>query len=248
MPKDTFRIAFDGREYQFQEGENLLSSLLESNVLIPHSCLAGVCRSCQLELLNRQTHILACQTIVSEDMALRLATPNTIESSIHDYQTDAIGPNWLKLSINTLQAPFPFQSITWKDGHQSGQSFILSSLHGYVSFLLPALENTVPPSFSISWKLQRQQQRFEGSVLILMESHFEDIKNEVRSNLDVVCSNKVVECAVIEAGRLEADLRFKRFDLAICVHGANPLKMGEIEMWLQNNYCRVGELQFLALY
>lgn len=93
-------IQFQGNSYPLNEQENLLDGLLRQNARIPYSCRAGVCHSCMLRVsagcapvegqssltpgqINKG-YILACQTLVSDNLSLSLPTRNEVPGILTD--------------------------------------------------------------------------------------------------------------------------------------------------------------------
>lgn len=74
-------IEFQGSAYLLDDGENLLDGLLRHNARAPHSCRAGVCRSCLLRMAEG-TAILACQTVVTAPLSLTLPCRNEVPGII----------------------------------------------------------------------------------------------------------------------------------------------------------------------
>ncbi|MFK0573668.1 2Fe-2S iron-sulfur cluster-binding protein [Endozoicomonas sp.] len=93
-------IQFQGNSYPLDEEENLLDGLLRQNARAPYSCRAGICHSCMLRVTSgsasvegqtsltpeqiKNGYILACQTVVTENLELTLPTRDEVPGILTD--------------------------------------------------------------------------------------------------------------------------------------------------------------------
>ena len=81
--KKKVTIKIDGKEYQVQEGLNIIDAAKEHDIEIPHYCyhpalsVAGNCRMCLCKIEGTPKPQISCSTIVKEGMEIFIKHPET---------------------------------------------------------------------------------------------------------------------------------------------------------------------------
>lgn len=132
------QLTVDGAAYSCETGESVLAALTRQGVVIPSSCLAGVCQCCLLkatkgvppqkaqrgvkDTLKAQQYFLACQCFPESDLSLSLADSEQLFAATTVAASKALSANVLGLR---LQRPEGF-------AYRGGQFLNLRSPGGAV--------------------------------------------------------------------------------------------------------------------
>ncbi|WP_330926429.1 2Fe-2S iron-sulfur cluster-binding protein [Candidatus Sororendozoicomonas aggregata] len=112
-------IIFSQKTCLLEQGDNLLEGLLQQGIKVPHSCRAGVCHSCLLQLTEgippdgsqtrltsqqiKKRYILACQSVVCGNLHLQPIVRDEIPASVA--HIEKIAPTCVCLHLSPR---FPF--------------------------------------------------------------------------------------------------------------------------------------------
>jgi len=139
-------IIFDQQHIELNDGQTVLSALLERNYDIPNSCQAGVCQSCLMQAsegeipaaaqnglkdtLKTQGYFLACSCTPKTPLQINLASDLTQQYAATVVEHQQLSADVLCLRLKP-HAPFDYragQFITlWKD-KMLGRSYSLASV------------------------------------------------------------------------------------------------------------------------
>src|SRR3970040_175978 len=82
---DSVKLTIDGREIATVKGKTVIEAAAEAGIAIPHYCyhpklpIAGNCRMCLVEIEKMPKLQIACNTQVSEGMAVKSQSPKVLE-------------------------------------------------------------------------------------------------------------------------------------------------------------------------
>ncbi|MBI2209187.1 MAG: (2Fe-2S)-binding protein, partial [Deltaproteobacteria bacterium] len=83
---DLVKLTIDGREIATVKGKTVIEAAAEVGIAIPHYCyhpklpIAGNCRMCLVEIEKMPKLQIACNTQVSEGMAVKSQSPKVLEA------------------------------------------------------------------------------------------------------------------------------------------------------------------------
>ncbi|HWP58769.1 MAG TPA: molybdopterin-dependent oxidoreductase [Candidatus Acidoferrales bacterium] len=83
---DRVKINIDGRDIETVKGKTVIQAAADEGIFIPHYCyhpklsIAGNCRMCLVEIEKMPKLQIACNTLASDGMVVRTASPKVIEA------------------------------------------------------------------------------------------------------------------------------------------------------------------------
>lgn len=141
----TTRIAFAGSSYDTAAGESVLDCLTRHGVAVPHSCKAGACQSCLMEVTDgavpeaaqaglkptykKQNLFLACQCKPAQDIAVRLPDAAGLNVEAVVLRSEMLNHNVMLLQLQP-KTPFvcePGQYLTLMNGTGLARSYSVAN-------------------------------------------------------------------------------------------------------------------------
>jgi len=139
-------IIFDKKRIELENGQTVLSALLDQNYEIPNSCQAGICQSCMMQAIEgdvpakaqnglkdtliAQGYFLACSCLPTTPLKIVTENNTTSRSSATVIEHQLLGENVLRLRLKPKQdfkyRPGQFLTI-WKN-EKLGRSYSLASV------------------------------------------------------------------------------------------------------------------------
>jgi NAD(P)H-flavin reductase/ferredoxin len=139
-------ILYDDEHIQVNEGQTVLSALLDRGHAIPNSCRAGACQSCLMqavegdvpsdaqsglkETLKAQGYFMACRCIPHTSLKVVLPEPDLRRTWATVVEHELLAPDVLRLRLSTDKA-FPYragQYVTVWGEDNVGRSYSLASV------------------------------------------------------------------------------------------------------------------------
>lgn len=124
-PKQNYQARINDQLIDIRAGETVLDAALRNELPFPHSCRVGGCASCKCELRSGKVReltesayllsdtelakgsILACQSIPSSDLTIRIELPQTVLG--HIIEQEPLTPRIMRVVIQ-LTAPMTYRA------------------------------------------------------------------------------------------------------------------------------------------
>ncbi len=237
-------VTLDGTTYEIESGENLLAGLTSNGVIVPHSCLAGACRSCCLYEATTTTPLLACQQRVTEDLSLMTQAHHVYDVVLEHVTVSELTQRWAVVTGHTKMALPLGADIRWQCGGQEGRSTCCSPDGTTLDFYFPTHLCNQIDTLKLVNKPQRALLDPNATFLLLYGAKNEPMARHFAEALTASNLGTKIELALIDLSKSDASLSFKRFDMAV-VMADESISLHALETWLTNSRCRVNEFTYL---
>ena len=237
-------ISLDGHSYRVPSGENLLASLLQLGVIIPHSCLAGACGSCRLYQVHGQP-LLACQTTVNQPLELLTKPAERFIVALATYQVEQLSDRWCKVQAH-CPLSLPLGAVfRWQLKDEVGRSVSCSITGDLLTFYFPTRLIDQLSEVRIEQGAQRAQLDISASHLILYSADNQVLAENFSRVMQDAGFEQNCPIVPIELNSTPSTLSFQRFDKALVLND-QPASLEALEQWLTSSRCRVAEFTFMT--
>lgn len=243
---EMFTVTLDGTSYVIPANSNLLQSLLKQGEIVPHSCLAGVCESCAVYDAKTHHKKLACQTHVSENLALTRMAPEIFTIQANSISIECYSESHVLVTCEANASLLPGETVLWKIGEETGSSVSLDSSDRSIRLPLPSRLVDDTASLHLAKKQSRSQVDPAQKTVVVCDVHQEHIARILIQSLQESSYHVMAKPLISDFVSEISGQLFQRYDLAYVLCSQSVSK-SSLEQLFSRSKMRVEQYQYLLI-
>lgn len=243
---EMFTVTLDDASYSIPANANLLQSLLKQGEIVAHSCLAGVCESCAVFDAKTHQKKLACQTTVSENLALTRTAPEIFTIQANPISIESYSESHVLVTCEANASLLPGETVLWKIGEETGSSVSLDRSDRSIRLPLPSRLTDDSESLYLAKKQSRTQVDPAQKAVVVCDVNQEHVAQILIQSLQESSYHVMAKPLVSDFVSEISDQSFQRYDLAYILC-SQSVSRSSLEQLFRRSKMRVEQYQYLLI-